>query len=182
VADYRGGQRAQSGYGQELVKAIREGRTERQRKRNFEQKLIFGAVQAGLTGLGGAVSASHSKSEAAKRLAIENAKHAKWGEVTKETREMTPQVQGEGMGDVLKQKANEAVALQKLSDARSQATVNGEHAPGTINESADTVQMQARDLQRGIDGMREGRGMMGSLPDQTTEPGIPSYRQNRGMR
>lgn len=61
MPDYRGGGREMSRHGAELVKAIREGRTERQRQRNLGQKIMFGAVQAALTGAGGVVSAGVSK-------------------------------------------------------------------------------------------------------------------------
>lgn len=67
MPDYRGGPRQQSGYGQELVKAIREGRTERQRSRNFDQKLAFTLGQAAITGVGGALSGADSYAENEKR-------------------------------------------------------------------------------------------------------------------
>lgn len=51
MPDFRGGSRQQSVYGQEYVKAVREGRTERQRDRDFQRKLIQGVIAAGATGV-----------------------------------------------------------------------------------------------------------------------------------
>lgn len=51
MADYRGGDRHRTSYGDELVKAIREGRTERQRRRDFNERLLFSGAQAGLQGI-----------------------------------------------------------------------------------------------------------------------------------
>ncbi len=67
MADYRGGERRESRYGDELVKAIREGRTERQRKRNFNQKLVFAGIQGALAlgrGAAGATDSYNQKQEA----------------------------------------------------------------------------------------------------------------------
>ena len=61
MADYRGGDRHGSSYGEALNKAIREGRTERQRSRNFDQKLAMAGVQGGLTLLAGGAKAAHSR-------------------------------------------------------------------------------------------------------------------------
>lgn len=50
MADYRGGDRRTTVHGAALIKAIQEGRTERQRSRNFNQKLKVAGIQAGLQG------------------------------------------------------------------------------------------------------------------------------------
>lgn len=64
MADYRGGDRHRSIYGEELIKAIREGRTERQRSRNFNEKLVFAGAQAGLQGIRAGIGYSDSKDKA----------------------------------------------------------------------------------------------------------------------
>lgn len=67
MADYRGGDRRTTVYGQQAIQAIREGRTERQRKRNFNQKLIFNGVQAALQGARAGIGYANAKSEEADR-------------------------------------------------------------------------------------------------------------------
>lgn len=68
MADYRGGGRHQTQHGAGLIKAIREGRTDKQRQRNFEQKLAFAAIQAGLQGTRAGIGlASRPDEEDAKR-------------------------------------------------------------------------------------------------------------------
>lgn len=48
MANYRGGDRRESIYGQRAIQRIEAGQTERQRQRNFNQKLIMAGVQAAL--------------------------------------------------------------------------------------------------------------------------------------
>lgn len=66
MADYRGGEMRMSEYGAQAVKAIREGRTESQRRRDFARKLAVTMTQAGLMGAAVAAKGAHSKEEAAK--------------------------------------------------------------------------------------------------------------------
>ena len=70
MADYRGGDRRTSVHGDRLVNAIENGRTEKQRQRNFEQKLVFAGLQAALQGVRGGLEHSRQfdKDEAARTL------------------------------------------------------------------------------------------------------------------
>lgn len=77
MADYRGGDRHTSGHGDALIKAIREGRTEKQRRRNFEQKLAFTGVQAGLQGLRAGIGYAQSQDAEAERKAENRANYLK---------------------------------------------------------------------------------------------------------
>lgn len=63
MADYRGGDRHRSSYGDEAVNAIANGTTERQRQRDFSEKLIFTGIQAALQG--GRAAYEHAQSGAA---------------------------------------------------------------------------------------------------------------------
>lgn len=67
MADYRGGEMRMSEYGQQAAKALREGRTEGQRKRDFTRKLLITGVQMGLAGASGIASANHREGERNKR-------------------------------------------------------------------------------------------------------------------
>jgi hypothetical protein len=50
MADYRGGDRHRTQYGDALVKAIQEGRTRGQQNRNLGQKMVMAGAQAALQG------------------------------------------------------------------------------------------------------------------------------------
>ncbi len=76
MADYRGGERRESRYGDELVKAIREGRTESQRKRNFNQKLIFAAANGALAMGSGMAKSMRSHNDAMAHQAIDAEREA----------------------------------------------------------------------------------------------------------
>ena len=68
MADYRGGDRRESVYGQELIGRINRGETERQRSRNFRQKLAMAGVQAALQlARGGIEMKRHADATQAKR-------------------------------------------------------------------------------------------------------------------
>lgn len=61
MADYRGGDRHTTVHGAALIKAIQEGRTNRQRRRNFAQKMTVAGIQAGLMGGSGLVNYLNAK-------------------------------------------------------------------------------------------------------------------------
>jgi hypothetical protein len=69
MPDYTGGGARMSSHGMSLIEDIKNGRTERQRRRDFDQKLALSGIQAGLMAASGLAKASDSedKEAAAKR-------------------------------------------------------------------------------------------------------------------
>jgi hypothetical protein len=63
MADYRGGDRHTTVHGDRLINAIENGRTESQRRRNFNQKLAMAGIQAGLQGTRAAIGLAKAKSD-----------------------------------------------------------------------------------------------------------------------
>lgn len=163
MPDYRGGPRQQSGYGQELVKAIREGRTERQRSRNFNQKLIFGAIQGGLAmgqGMAGSVSSHNAKMRAQEGELRHSADKYAAPEYT--GRESAPPEwlgqSGEGNADLI-QRADEANSRMSLNGSRELAPVGGQYTPKARENEDMQSSAMARDMQQAELGMRQANGI-----------------------
>ncbi len=189
MADYRGGGREMSRHGAGLVKAINEGRTERQYRRNLEQKIAFAAVQAGLTGLSGAVSADESNKLQAKQALRSSADKYKAPEYTGRAGDVPDWLgkAGEGNTDVLQpsgpadmpyapdviSSADNASSRLKANQARENAPMGGwytaqarERENGESSALANDMVTAEMGMRGGITpiGIPSGSGMMGSLP------------------
>lgn len=190
MSDFRGGPRQQSVYGQELVKAIREGRTERQRNRDFGRKLVQGAISLGATGLQaglGKMSADAAKEESAKASADEalRSSAAKYGA----TNYIGPSGSapdwlgnaGEGNADLLQRgegplaqsepdvisAADKASSNLSMNASRENAPIATWYTPEARQKEDNESSALVNDFKTAEFGMRHGDGgggMMGSLP------------------
>ncbi len=169
MGDYRGGPRQQSGYGQELVKAIREGRTGQQQRRDFGRKLTMGVIQGGLTAASGIASGVHSNNENARRELHQSSEQYAAPEYrgrSGEAPEWLGQA-GEGNIDVI-QRAEAADSRMGMNASRELAPIDGHYTPAAReNENAQAGAL-VRDMGTAEMGMRQatginptGGGMMG---------------------
>ena len=193
MPNYRGGEREMSRHGAELVKAIREGRTEKQRNRNFNQKLAFAAIQGGLTGVGAGLSAASSNAlqEKQKEDALRRSSD-KYKSKDYVGREGSPPdwlgIAGEGNADMLRRTpsyepdvisaADRASGAMRSNASRESAPVGGRFSPGIRDSKYDEVDMLSRDINTAREGMRTaeplGNRRPGVAPDTEPEP-YPEY-------
>lgn len=187
--NYRGGERAMSGYGADAVKAITEGRTNEQQTRNLREKVLMGGIQAALTAAGAGASASHSfalqRKQANKAWDINNAGI--------QAREKLADEQSRAMGDGRAREAGKvpawlgqggpvdvvsggnaphqpdmisgaqtAMSNQQQNDAADNAPLGGYYTSDGSQAAQDQANALTNDMKTAEDGMRGG-GMMGSL-------------------
>ncbi len=168
---YRGGERSESSYGQNLNKAIREGRTEKQRQRDFKQKAIMAAIQAGLQGGRGMLGAYESKQLQAKQRdhrLLESSEVYAAPEYEGRTGDPPAWLgaHGEGNTDALQREpqtepdvisgAKGALGRQGVNRAAQAVTIGGYHSPDGLEDSFNEASSDARDIQTGV-GMMKSR-------------------------
>ncbi len=192
MPDYRGGPRQQSAYGQELVKAIREGRTERQRDREFSRKLVQGAIGASATGMQ-AIMANAANDRAKAATADQALRDSSDKYAAKDYSGPEGGVPdwlgkaGEGNSDYLQRgegplaqtepdvisAADKASSNQSLNASREEAPVGGWYSEAAREKEDRESNALANDFKTAEFGMRGasqginptgGGGMMGSLP------------------
>lgn len=188
MPDFRGGPRQQSVYGQELVKAIREGRTERQRNRDFQRKLVQGGISLGFTGLQaglGKMAADDAKAKAADQSLRDSAE--KYGAPDYTGPSGSPPEwlgkAGEGDADMLQRgegvlaqsepdvisSADKASSNQDMNASRAGAPIAAWYTPEARQKEDNESNALVNDFKTAEFGMRrginpDGSGMMGSLP------------------
>ncbi len=188
MPDFRGGSRQQSAYGQELVKAIREGRTERQRDRDFNRKVVQGIIGAGATAVQAGMA--NVANDRAKRASADRALHdssdkymaADYTGRTGDAPDWLGKA-GEGNSDMLQRgegpleqyepdvisAADKASSNQDMNASRETAPVATWYTPAAREREDNDSNAMANDFKTAEFGMRGinpagGGGMMGSLP------------------
>ena len=187
MRDYSGGERSQSSYGADAVKAIQEGRTQSQVDRNLREKIMMGGIQAALMGARGMAGAKASddlkKTQAqgdlrksAEQYAPATAHHdvrsdgaPEWLGQAGEGNSDALQAQGPSDGPdwmrqpkSMQQRAEEALANGQQNDSANDAPLGGYYTTDGSQKAMQDSSALTNDMKTAEDGMRGG-GMMGSL-------------------
>ncbi len=173
MANYRGGERQESSYGQALIKATREGQTRGQKDRDFRNKAIMAAAQAGLMGIGGIISgaaSSNLKDEQNQRDLYKSSQ--KYAAPDYQGPEGAPPEwlgqHGEGNADAIQRahsmsEAAQAVDRSDANDRAMGAPMGGYMTPDGLEKTHQLGSSMARDMNTAEDEIKKG-GMMNSLP------------------
>ena len=187
MRDYSGGERHMTSYGAEAVKAIEEGRTQRQVDRNLKEKIVMGGIQAALMGARGVAGAKASgdlqakqKDDSLRQSAslyapatahheVSTAAAPAWlgqaGEGNHD--ELTPDAPTEGpdwmhQPKSMQQRAEEALAAGGQNASANDSPLGGYYTSDGSQKAQQDSAALTNDMKTAEDGMRGG-GMMNSL-------------------
>ena len=190
MRDYSGGERTQSSYGQQHVKAIQEGRTQSQVDRNLREKIVMGGIQAALMGARGIAGAKASGDlkrtqenkawhtnndsiQAREKVAqgqhdtMEQDRAMQAGQVPDWMHDQPPGQAdmisgGSGAQPDMISSAHGALDSLKQNDSANDAPLGGYYTTDGSQKAMQDSSALTNDMKTAEDGMRGG-GMMGSL-------------------
>lgn len=185
MRDYSGGERHMTSYGADAVRAIEEGRTQRQVDRNLKEKILMGGIQAALMGARGVAGAKASRDhdnkvwdannasiQAREKVAqgqhdtMEQDRAMKAGTVPDWMHDQAPgevdMVSGSGGQQDSVSLAGEAMGNMRQNASANDSPLGGYYTSDGSQKAQQDSAALTNDMKTAEGGMRGG-GMMGSL-------------------